>query len=124
MGLVGIDKDEIVEFIPEYGGNRDSDDPTIIKLKFVSYAKVQKYARMIATRAKGSRDDTKIARVSQDVQKIQFVENVEGILNYTVGGREVTDADEFYETASTALIIEIIKAMEDDTKLKEGQRKN
>ena len=36
----------------------------------------------------------------------------------------VTEPDEFYDTADTELVIEIIRAMESQQLLSEGQRKN
>jgi hypothetical protein len=124
MALISFDKDTVVDYVPEYGGNRDSDDPCVIGLKFVSYARVQHYSRVLAARTKGTSNSTKITEISQQVQKKQFVEHVASISNYFIGDREVTDPSEFYETADTDLIIEIIRAMESQSKLSEGQRKN
>ena len=124
MGLKGFDKDEVIDFVPEYGGNREDKDPTIVRLKFVPYSKVQHYARVIASRSKDAKSSAKLAEITQGVQLKQFVECVEGIENFSINGREVTDPAEFYDTADTELVIEIIRAMENQNKLTEGQRKN
>ncbi len=120
--LVGFDKDEIIDYVPEYDGNRDSKDPCIVCLKFVPYSKVSMYARMIETQTKGKLN--KYAEVTQGIQRKQFMASVESISGYVVSGKEVTDPGEFYETADTELVLEIVKAMESQSKLDDGQKKN
>jgi len=124
MAIISFDKDMIIDYVPAYGGNRDSDDPCIVRLKFVPYSKVQHYAKLLSARGKGQNDNSKITEAAQTIQKKQFVENVESISGYYIGGGEITDPEEFYETADTDLIIEVIRAMESQSKLMEGQRKN
>ncbi len=122
MALVGFDKDEIIDYVPECDGNRDSDDPCVVRLKFVPYSKVSMYARMIEAQTKGKMN--KYAEVTQTIQKKQFMNSVESISGYVVSKKEVTTPEEFYETADTELVLEIVKAMESQSKLDEGQRKN
>lgn len=124
MAIISFDKDALVDYIPEYGGNRDSFDPCIVRLKFVPYSRVQHYSRVIAARTRGISDPPKITEATQEVQRKQFVENVDSIYGYYVGEREVVEPDEFYDTADTDLVIEIIRAMESHAKLTEGQKKN
>lgn len=124
MAIIGFDREMAVDYVPEYSGNRDSLDPCVVKLRFVPYSRVQHYSRFIAARSKGVGDPLKAAEISQQVQKKQFVENVEGICGYYVAEREVTDPGEFYDTADTDLVVEIIQAMESISRLSEGQRKN
>ena len=124
MAIVSYDRDTVIDYIPEYGGNRESVDPCVVRLKYVPYSRVQHYSRLIAARTKGVTDPLKMAEYTQQVQKKQFVDSVEGVDGYYVGGREVVDAGEFYETADTDLVIEIIQAMESLSKLNDGQRKN
>src|SRR5574337_449040 len=95
MAIISFDKDAAVDYIPEYGGNRESLDPCVVRLKFVPFSRVQHYSRMIAARAKGLSDPQKVTEASQQVQKNQFVESVESIAGYYVGAREVTDPAEF-----------------------------
>lgn len=122
MALISFDPDVAVEYIPE--SERDSDDPCVIMLKFVPYSKVQTYSRMIANKTKGVNGNAKIAEITQGVQRRQFEDSVESISNYSVGGKDITEAGDFYDTADTDLIIEVIHAMESAQKLTEGQRKN
>ncbi len=124
MAIISFDTDTVIDYVPEYGGNRNSDDPCIVRLRFVPYSRVQHYARIIAARAQNVSDPAKVTEISQEVQKKQFVENVVGIVNYYVDGRDVADPEEFYRTADTDLVMEIIRAMESLQKLTEGQRKN
>lgn len=125
MAIIGFDKDAVIDYMPEYGGNRDSENPCVVRLRFVPYSKVQHYSRLITLKNKDAKNDaTKAIENVQAVQKKQFVESVEGVSGYYVNGREVIDPAEFYETADTDLILEIIRAMESSARLTEGQRKN
>ncbi|MEK6760013.1 MAG: hypothetical protein AABY51_09600 [Deltaproteobacteria bacterium] len=124
MAIISFDRDIVVDYVPEYSSNRESCDPCVIKLKFVPYSRVQEYSRLIAARTRTVADQARAAEITQDVQRRQFVENVEAVSGYFVGGREVKDPAEFYETADTDLILETIKAMESHSRLSEGQRKN
>ncbi|HHL40893.1 MAG TPA: hypothetical protein ENJ37_10340 [Deltaproteobacteria bacterium] len=124
MAIISFDPDTIIEYVPEYGGNRDSDEPCVVRLRFVPYSRVQHYSRILAARTGGVSDPLKAAEAGQAVQRRQFVENVEQVSGYYIGGREVTDPAEFYDTADTELVLEIVAAMESQARLSEGQRKN
>lgn len=138
MALIGFDRDAEIEFLPEFMGNRASDDPCIITMKFVSYEKVLNYSKQINRKldaqTKGFRDITsKKNDIELEIQKKQFTENVVKIENYFVmrkddSGKEqkvaITSPDEFYELAPSGIIYEIIRAMEDNEKLSDGQVKN
>ena len=124
MALISFDRDTVVEYIPEYGGNRNSDTPCIVRLKFVPYSRVQHYSRVLAAKAKGAADPSKMAEFAHEVQKKQFTESVESVFGYYVGSKEVTDPQEFYDTADTDLVVEVLRAMESQSRLSEGQRKN
>lgn len=124
MSIVSFDKESIVDYIPEYGGNRESADPCVVSLRFVPYSRVQEYSRLLAARTRGVADSVKVAELTQHVQKKQFVENVENISGYFVGSMKVTSPGEFFDTADTDLVLEVIRAMESASRLTEGQRKN
>ena len=124
MAIISFDPDAIIDYIPEYAGNRESEDPCIVKLKYVPYSRVQHYARILSAKTHGEKDYSKIAEITQGIQRKQFIENVDSIYGYYVGVNEVMDASGFYETADTDLVIEVIRAMESQSKLTEGQRKN
>jgi len=124
MAIISFDKDAVVDYIPSYGGNRNSEDPCVVRLKFVPYSKVQEYSRIIASRTKGISDASRVTELTQSVQRKQFVDNVESVKGYYIEQREVTEPHEVYDTADTELVMEIIRAMESHWKLTEGQVKN
>ena len=124
MAIISFSPDTIIEYVPAYGGNRDSDEPCIVKMRFVSYAKVMAYSKLIDAKSKGTTDSEKRMEISREIQKQQFVENVESVSGFLLDGKTIITASEFYDNAPFALIIEIIRAMEDSAKLSEGQRKN
>ena len=123
MAIISFDKDTLVDYIPAYGGNRESDEPCVVRLRVVPYAKVQEYGRLIDAKAKAGGKE-RLAEAGRDIQQRQFTESLDSVSGYYVGSREVTDASGFYDTAPSDLIYEILKAMEDSAKLSEGQRKN
>ena len=124
MSIISFDKESLLDYIPEHGGNRESAEPCVVSLKFVPYSRVQEYSRLLAARTRGVADAVKVAELTQHVQKKQFVENVEAISGYFVGERKVTSPAEFFETADTDLVLEVIGAMESTTRLTGGQIKN
>lgn len=125
MALISFDKDTVVDYMPAFGGNRKSDDPCIVRMRFVPFSRVQHYNSILAARNKEMQGDPEaMNEVGNTIQKKQFVENVEGISGYFIGEREVTEPGEFYEVADKGLIYEILVAMENSQKLSEGQRKN
>jgi hypothetical protein len=126
MAIISFDQETIIDFVPEYAGNRESKDPCIVRLKYVSYAKIQAYSRSIVAQSRGGKIDSEAVA---GVQEKQFCDSVAEVINFSVVKPDgtialITDAKEFYQTAPAELIIEIIKAMESSAKLTEGQRKN
>ena len=124
MALISFDKDTVIDYVPEYANNRDSDDPCVVRLKFVSYARVQHYARMISAKANGKGGQKRGAEIVQEIQRRQFTENVESVSNFSIDGVDITDPSDLYDTADSDLIVEIIQAMESSYRLSEGQLKN
>ena len=123
MAIISFSPDTLIDYIPTYGGNRDSDNPCIVKLKFVPFSKVQVYSRMITAKTKGLMDTKKITEATQEIQRKQFIESVESISGFVCEGKEVTTPTEFYDLAPSSLIYELIGAMEDSQKISEGQKK-
>ena len=124
MALISFDKDTVIDYIPTYGGNRDSDNPCIVRMKYIPYSRVQHYGKLLAAKAKNVNDASKVAEAGQEIQRKQFTDSVESISGYSINAREVTTAEELYDTADTDLILELIRAMESQQRLSEGQRKN
>src|SRR3972149_1915491 len=92
MAIISFDKDAIVEYVPAYSGNRNSDAPCVVRLKFVPYSRVQHYARLISAKAKGAAINEKIAEIAQEIQKKQFVESVESIEGYLIGAKHISSS--------------------------------
>ena len=124
MAIISFDKDALVDFVPEYGKNRGSENPCVVRLRFVPFKRIQHYRQLMDARNKGVLDPGKITENSQTVQRQQFIESVDLVSGYFVGDREVGDPGEFYDTADADLVVEILLAMISNEKLSEGQRKN
>jgi hypothetical protein len=123
MAIIGLKKGQIIPYVPEADRMNDT-DPCTVHIRYVPNAVVQDGARKIAASLKNANDPKLLMAVQQAAQKKQFVDNVVSIENYSIDGRAVTTAEEFYEAADVALIQEIIRAMENADRLTEGQRKN
>ncbi len=124
MGITLFTKGQEIDYIPQYGGNRDGIDPAIVRLKYVPYEMVLAYGRQIAARTRILKDQSKAVEVTHEIQKKEFLENVVSVSGFSAGGVEITSAADLWDHAPTELINELILAMEDAAKLSEGQRKN
>ncbi len=124
MGITLFTKGQEIDYVPQYGGNRDSTDPAIVRLRYVPYEMVLAYGRQIAARTRLLKDQTKAVEITHEIQKKEFLENVTSVSGFQSGGMEITTAEYLWEHAPTELINELILAMEDAAKLSEGQRKN
>lgn len=124
MAITLFTKGQEIDYVPQYGGNRDSSDPAIVRLKYVPYEMVLAYGRQIATRTRVLKDQAKAVEVTHEIQRKEFIENVASVSGFNAGGGAITNAEDLWEHAPTELINELILAMEDAAKLSEGQRKN
>lgn len=118
------DPESIVEYVPVYGGNREDSEPCVVRLRFINFAKAQEYARALAGKSNANTSPEKLTKLAQGVQRKMFVDSVESISNFYMGEIEVTEPSEFYDTADTELVIEIVEAMESQQKLQDGELKN
>jgi hypothetical protein len=136
MAIISFDKDAIVDYVVDFGDNRDDKNPCIVGLSFVSNGRVMEYAKQltaqVAAKSKGVRPE-KIASVQGEIalkiQKKQFKDNVSYVKNFSVIGKDgkanpCTDVGDFYENADSEIVTDIIRAMENASKLTEGQIKN
>ena len=124
MAIVSFSKDTVIEYVPEYGDNRTSDNPCVIRLKFISFGAVREQLRVLSLKTKGAATQEKSMAIAQALQQAQFSSHIESVKGYTVDGVEVTDAEQFYLSAPAALIAEVFEAMQDSAKLSEAQAKN
>ena len=111
MGICSFSKDTVVDYVPEYGDNRMSENPCVVGLKFISFGEAREQQKLLAARTQRIDTQEKSMAIAQSLQKEQFVKHVASITNYDVDGEEVTDPGEFYMTAPADLITEILEAM-------------
>lgn len=112
--------------------DRDNiDDPATVEIKPVPHGEVERYSRIIAKDAEG-KSAAGQAAVLQNVTKKQFEEHIRNPCNFYRGPNPdkgekepvtLKSAAELYEHGDSEDINEIIKAMESNSKLTEGQKK-
>ena len=125
MAIITFDPDELIEFMPEYGDNRSDDERCVVYLKFVPHSRIDEYRQMIRRKNKDNTNPARLGEVNISVQKKQFCNSVDRIKGYRDNkGKEITTPEEFYNTAPSELIEELIQAMEDSFTLDKGQAKN
>jgi radical SAM superfamily enzyme with C-terminal helix-hairpin-helix motif len=123
MAIQVFSPEEVLEYIPEYGKNRESESPCVVRLHYVPFVKTQEYARLISARSKHETDKARLAEIYQDVQKRQFLDNIVSISGFTVDGKEITTPSALWEFSAAGLIYELIAVMESPIKIREGLRK-
>lgn len=124
MAIEMFSPDSILEYVPEYGKNRESESPCVVKLRYVPFVKTQEYARLITARSKHETDKERLAEIYQQVQKRQFLDNIVGVSGCTVDGKEITTPAALWEHAAPHLVYELLAVMEDGCKIKAGLRQD
>lgn len=123
MAIISFDPDVTVKYVPKVDRkNIDEKDVFYVDMKFVTQSKVGTYRSMISRRSEGEKLSV-IADVMRDVQKKQFIENITGVHNHSVGDKETKTSEELYKNGDSGLIEELLKAMEDFSTLSAGQKK-
>jgi hypothetical protein len=131
MAIISFDPEEILEYVPEC--ERDSDDPCIIKMKYLPVGRSKQYAKRVEQLSSGLNKGgkgfhEKVGNIERRVQKEQFIDNIVSVSGFYLmkAGKKkaITDPAEFYESADVGLVAEIIGAMQDSAKLSEGQQSN
>ncbi|CAG1065998.1 hypothetical protein BAC1_01595 [uncultured bacterium] len=125
MALHSFSPGSIIEYVPEYGKNKENDPPCIVKLRYVPFVKTQEYARLLAARTRhyATPDKSGAIIASQEIQKRQFIENIDSVSGFFVGEREVSTPEELWDNAPAGLVYELVSAMEDSQKLRAGIKK-
>ncbi len=123
MSITVYGSDKVIEYVPAYGGNRDSINPCVVGLKYVSFGKTREYAEIYSKESEGVTKSSDLTLITQIVQKKQFLENVVSVSGLFDGDREVTSVAEFYDIAPQPLVFEIMAALEDPKKIEEGMLK-
>lgn len=121
--MILLKKGTVIEYVPV--NERDEADPAVVGIKYVPNSKVDSYQAEMTKKTMRTKNQDVLAHIQGDIQRKQFVENVEYIKGFMgEDGVEITSVEDFYDMAPANLIAEIIRAMEDCTKLTEGERKN
>lgn len=124
MAIISFRPGQVIEYVPAYGGNRESDNPCVVPIKYVSYGTTQSYAKRLAELNRDTVDLEQRRLNVEALQEQQFIEQVESLRNYMIDGKEVSDPKEVYATADEVLILEILGAMQNAAVLNRGQLKN
>ena len=127
MAYIGFSKNEVIEYIPKYGGNRDSENPLTLGLKHIPYARVQHYAGTYARDVKRFKDqEDKLVDATTKMTLDVLKEVIHDIKNCFVDGgkTEIKTVEAFFEIGEKGLFDEITKTAESREKLTAEQIKN
>lgn len=122
--MLNLQKPEWVLYTPAYNGNRDSDDPMTVEIHPLSHGEVVKYTDSIhAQQRPGFKGQ--IQSNASSVQRRQFKDNIRDPKNIIgLSGSPVTTAEQLYDDVPFDLVKELIDAMEDISRLSDGEIKN
>lgn len=123
MAINVFSPDEVLEYVPEYGKNRENESPCVVRLHYVPFVKTQEYARIISARTKHETDKARVTEICQEVQKRQFLENIVSVSGFTVDGKEITTPAALWEHSAAGLIYELVATMESPINIREGLKK-
>ncbi len=120
--------ERFVDYVPdfEYMGvvNRDLPDAeqVVVQVHGLTYREQQRYADQLKMTGKGGRKGYKFN--TTEVNMKMFINNVGEVKNLTVEGKAITDAKLLYEEGPPELIEDVMQAIQDLSRLEEGDIKN
>ena len=119
----------VVDYVPSYGGNRQHKEKTVIGIRPMNNDGAIDFMSSFDKKFVDCGDEKEKAQVSKEVAKQSFVDHVAYVKNYQVedekdGIVDITTGEALYTHASKALINEITIAVENSSRLSEGQAKN
>lgn len=121
--MILLKKGTVIDYVPI--SERDEKEPAIVGIKYVSNSKVGFYQAEMQKQTMRTKNQDMLAHIPGIIQRKQFVDNVTYVKGFKdEDGKEIVDVENFYDMAPSSLIGEIIRAMEDCTKLTEGDKKN
>lgn len=123
MAIISFSKDTVVDYMPEYGGNRKSDNPCVVGIRFIPFGETIEIEKVRSARMRGVEPE-KVLEINQTLQKERFIKHIAYVKGFFVGETEVTDAGEFYDTTPDDLMGEVLVAMRDSAFLSKGQVAN
>ena len=129
MALMSFKEGIVVDYVPAYGGNRQHKEKTVIGIRPMNNDGAIDFMSSFDKKLVDCGDEKEKAQVSKEVAKQSFVDHVAYVKNYQVedekdGIVDITTGEALYTHASKALINEIAIAVENSSRLSEGQAKN
>ena len=129
MTIMSFKQGLIVDFVPEYGGNRKHKLKTVIGIKPLNNDGSIDFMDELTKQLVDCDDIKERAKVSKEVAKQSFIDHVAYVENYMVVDKdnkeiEITTGEQLYSDGSRGLINEITLAIENSSSLSEGQAKN
>ncbi len=129
MALMSFKAGIIIDYVPEYGGNRKHKEKTVIGIRPMNNDGAIDFMDTLTGKLTDCEEDKERATVSKEVAKQTFIDHVAYVKNYQVTNEkgevvDITKAEDLYSDASKTLIGEISSAIENSSRLSEGQLKN
>ncbi len=111
------------EYVPR--SERGKTNPPHVVIKYSSNASSREAGRDLADEVGQNKNPAALNKALLTLQREKFIKHVVGLHGFKDDdGKKVTDIGWFYDNAPTALVEEILIAMEDCRRLSEGQLKN
>ena len=125
MGLDLYSRKKEIEYVPKWNGNRESDDPFFVKLRFLNQNECLAIQREVRRKVKLAKGPEKKNQVIFEEQEKMLRENIAGFSeNVLIDGRPIGSVKEFLENNIEELMEELADAMVNFNKMTEGERKN
>ena len=110
---------------PEFGGNREDNDPLILDMHYASHSSNLKYADDLKTNRKGNAKKGEVGRISA----LKFKDNIRVKAGFLIEDDKKavvpsTDIDYFWNWAPQELVDELNEAMQNMDILEAGNPKN
>lgn len=129
MALMSFKEDVVVDYVPEFGGNRLHKKKTVIGIKPMNNDGSIDFMDSLTAKLSDCDDDKEKSKVSKEVAKQTFIDHIAFVKNYQVVDKagkviDIKTGAELYIHGSKNLINEISLAAENSSRLSEGQAKN
>ena len=130
MAITAFSKEIVIPFVPRYGGNRDDEVKTVVRLRPLNNDGSIEFTEDLtkALLACDGDQDQEIAVRAEQTRKV-FVDHIDSVENYPyieASGAEgqIKTGDELFANGSKSVVDEVTLAMENSSILSAGQLKN
>lgn len=111
-----------LDYIPSSFGNREDDDPIVLKVRFVTAKTFRHYQNMI--KQKTNREGM-IEYPNRDaVNRKMLADNIEKVTNYSHKGKKILNGADIWDLGESELINEMLDVIDEWSKLSAGMAKN